>query len=188
MYFQLLTFGIGCFALSKLFCVLCLLTIKELPYPFNVGYLGYTGCFAFLFSAHYGQLDSIIDDGGEETKMARRLGFLAPAVMLFLIAMLMFSSLPVIEKFILGVIYLPALAGSYYNLKHLLADDCGFLFLQAIRPCNIPILFIYVLGLGRVFFEMMGMLELTLVCSILLSIAMVTLIIMAERGHKQWRI
>lgn len=188
MYFQLLTYAMGCFMLGKLFCVLCLLTINELPYPFNIGYFGYMGCFAFLFSANYGQIDSIVDDGGDEIKKARQLGFLAPIAMLICVGLAMFSGLSLNDKIIMFIIYIPAFLGSYYNLKHFIAPDFDFLFLKAIRPCNIPVLLIYFFGIGRVYFEMKMQLELATICSVFMSIACIALILLAERGQKQWKI
>lgn len=188
LYFQLLTFAVGCFMMGKLFCVLSLLSMGRLPYPFHMGYLGYLGCFAFLFSANYGQLDSIIDDGGNEIKKARMAGFLAPSILAVLLIILFLSDMEVINKGLLLIISLPALPGSYFNLKHLIAPDFDFVFLKVIRPCNVPILLIYLLSMTSLFFELNGFVLLADIGSILVSLSFITLIILAARGHNKWKI
>ena len=62
-YLRMIVFGLGCAMLGRLYGTLMLLVKGEYYPGFDVGMLGIIGSFLFFFSANFGQVDSVVDDG-----------------------------------------------------------------------------------------------------------------------------
>ena len=77
-YLRMIVFGIRCAMLGRLYGTLMLLVKGEYYPGFNVGMLGIIGSFLFFFSANFGQLDSVVDDGSSKFIKARIIALAAP--------------------------------------------------------------------------------------------------------------
>ena len=185
MYFQLLVCAAGCFALKELsYAVTEFCGGEELPV--SVALLGVFGCFFFLLSANYGQLDGIVDDGDKANKKARALAWIAPIVLGGALAfvLIMLPEVGMAIRVICGIAFLPLLPASYYNLKHLLLPIDPFGFLRATKMCNVAALCFYALNILQIAAD--G--DWVLYVSVLLALNVVWIVLASERGMKKWGI
>ena len=86
LYLKMITCGIVCLMFSRLFYVIYLLTQGELNRGFDIGVFGIIGSFMFLFSANYGQMDGLVDDGSKEFVETRITALIAPMVIVIIYA------------------------------------------------------------------------------------------------------
>ena len=63
LYASMIVQGMICVVLGRLYQCALLFTGGSLTDNFQVGSLGVMGAFSFFFSANYGQIDSLVDDG-----------------------------------------------------------------------------------------------------------------------------
>ena len=187
MYMQLLVCASGCFALQQLSYVVniwCGVTSAV-----SVGMFGIFGCNFFLFSANYGTLDKIVDDG-KGSGRARAGAAAAPVVMaaLAVAAFLAWKDRNMFCAVMWLVMLIPALPASYFNLKHILLPMDPFEFLRATKPCNIAALAFYlvtaayVIGSASVGSTVGGIL------SVAMSGSVLALSLCAVKGAEKWGI
>lgn len=138
LYFKLITMGIGCYALGNVYDIVKYITDGDVSSGFNVGYFGAIGCFLFLLSANYGQMDGVIDDRSKGAKKARVIGLAAPLMILaILLVNYLLPDTSMSTKIIYTVVAVFASLSSYFNLKHAAIPDMRFGFIKAIRPYNL---------------------------------------------------
>ncbi len=178
MYFQLMTCATGCFALRELWYVINSLCGNT--DGVNIGFFASMGCFLFLLSANYGQMDSIVDDGTLGKEYGKK-AHLAPALLIALtVAIFLVQGVTTIYFAVLEVfILIPAYIGSYFNLKHLLLPVDDFGFLKASRWCNITSLVFMGTFMIYLFF-MRDLRPMAYAADLLMSIVMAGLAISAE--------
>lgn len=188
MYLQLIVCALGSLALGHFFRIICILTSGALPAGFHVGYLGDFSCFMFLFSANYGQMDGIVDDGSEKLRSLRRFSLVAPVVLVILLSTLFLADMRVIKRWILIFSVLPALPAAYYNLKHMLIPDMDFGFIRAIRPFNgAALAFIFINIVYQILYAF-GLYGFSVAASALLAACSFIVIRNAKKGVEQWKI
>ena len=78
LYLQMITASVICLMFARLFQVVHILTQNDLETNFYIGLLGTAGSFMFLFSANYGQMDRLVDDGTSKFTKTRIIACLAP--------------------------------------------------------------------------------------------------------------
>ena len=165
-----------------------MLLVKGEYYPgFNVGMLGIIGSFLFFFSANFGQLDSVVDDGSAQCIKARIIALAAP----FSVAALwcgIFAEYGFNEMTIWVGVEVLALAlalASYFHLKHLIMKDSGSGIIKSMRSYNLLALVYAVLCLMEVLLDWSyaPIIVCVLECAVLLAFLPVL-----KRGVKQWTI
>lgn len=186
LYLQMEICALGCLFLGKLFSILSILCMGTAPEGFHVGYLGIFGCFMFLFSANYGQMDGLIDDKQKKYQVLRLISMVAPIILIVGLLVLAHSQMSKIELSLEIVMMIPAVLSSYYSFKFLIFPDFGFGFVKAIRPCNffsLAIAFFYELEIiCSAYNEINGQ----NLCTILLALSSVGLLVAAQGGTKKW--
>lgn len=140
LYLQLITLGIGCYALGSFYHLCQTLTGSVVVEGFTAAYLGRMGFFLFLFTANFGQINGIVDDRTSKMAYARRIAFLAPLAVALLYVPCMLANVSLATKISIGLVWICAMPSTYFNLKHALIKDDGFGFVKAIRPYNISAL------------------------------------------------
>lgn len=181
--------GLGCMALGCLHDTVYLFVTGYYADNIYIGHLGVVGCFLFLISASYGQLDGIFDDRSKENRKYRLLALLAPAGMILIYILSMQASrtsetMKVLELF--G--WLPMIAASYFNFKHAILPDGGYTFVKAVRLYNIAAT---VYGYAEILYLTMYILEkplLVVVCAAVLAVSACCMMYFAKRGAEQWTI
>ena len=189
LYFQLLIYAVGCFALQLLSdCVL--LWCGNALRAVSVGTLGILGCNFFLLSANYGQLDSIVDDGGKQNKPAKIAAIISPIslAVLGVLAFAIRSSMDTFGAIVWAVVLLPALPASYYNTKHLIMPMDDFGFLRATRPCNIAALVFYLCSTLYAITLALDIAVLYDIFTVAMSLSVLAIALVGVKGAEKWGI
>lgn len=181
--------GLGCMALGCLHDTVYLLVTGHYADDISIGHIGVIGCFLFLISASYGQLDGIFDDRTKENRKYRLLALLAPLLMtLIFIPVLHTGRLSPVMKVVHFIGWIPMILASYFNFKHAILPDGGFAFVKAIRPYNITAT---LFGFAEIVYLTMYILEkpqMTVICAIFLAVSACCMMFFAKRGAEKWTI
>ena len=138
LFLQSITMAMGCHALGSIYHLCQTLTTETVLEGFTPAYLGRIGFFLFLIAASYGQMDRIVDDGSEKIRPSRYIALIAPVLAALLyIPNVIIIELPTQTKIAVMLVWLPAMAAVYYNLKHAIIPDLDFGFIKAIKPYNL---------------------------------------------------
>lgn len=185
LYVRMIVFGVGCAMLGQLFQTLLLLVTGELDDSFNVGVLGIIGCFLFFFSANFGQMDSIVDDGSVKFRKTRIIALAAP-----LVVATVWVAVVVLEGFnestiTLGAVGLFLAMACYFHLKHLIIEDVSFGLIRSIRGYNLLALIYAALCVSEVLVEGLPEVFTVIVC-VLECAVLLAFIPVLERGVKKW--
>ena len=186
---KLVAAGLGSMALGCLHDTVYLFVTGSYANDIYIGHLGVIGCFLFLISASYGQLDGIFDDRSAENRKYRLLALLAPvAMMLIYIPSLYTDNLSKTIKVTDFIGWIPMIIASYFNFKHAIFPDGGFAFVKAVRPYNVAAV---VFGYAEVLYLTMYTLEkplMVVVCAVILAVSACCMMIFAKRGAEKWTI
>ena len=189
VYAQMITLAAGCMSLGRLYQVIRIVTIGESFDEFHLGLLGVIGCLLFLFSANFGLMDRIVDDGSKEYTKYRLLPAAAPAlVTAFFLLFFLLSDQPrtvIIASFFVSVFVAEA---SYYNLKHLIFPDVEDGFFRCMRPYNLLALVFEFLSLSELFCLSRGLSLLVFITGVLMGILLPAIVLAVDRGIKKWSI
>ncbi|MCR5652204.1 MAG: hypothetical protein K6F88_00220 [Ruminococcus sp.] len=71
VFTQMITFAVGCLGFGKLYRIIRIITGGELVDKFRLGVLGVIGSLVFLFSANFGAVDILADDGSKALRKYR---------------------------------------------------------------------------------------------------------------------
>ena len=187
MYLQLLVCASGCFALEQLSYIVNLWC--GVASVVSIGMFGIFGCNFFMLSANFGTLDKIVDDSKGFNKL-RVVSIIAPVVMavLTIFAFLSWKDKDMFSAVMWGLMLIPALPASYFNLKHILLPLDSFEFLRATKPCNIVALVFYVATAAYII--SLASMENTIsgLLSVLMSLSVLALSLCAVKGAKRWGI
>lgn len=189
MYFRLLLAAIGCYMLKELSLVVDSLCNGSQAHS-DISMLANLGCFLFLLSANYGQLDSVVDGGEAQNRKAARLAVIAPLILAVgsvYAGILVVLFKPVYLSAMIVIILLTALPASYYNLKHILMPIDDFGFLKGTKWCNIFALLIYAANICYVLAYYGGYRSFKDIISIVMAVLVAGLSISAVRGRERWR-
>ena len=98
----------------------------------------------------------------------------------------MLAVVPVSTKVIYSVLWIPAMFSSYFNLKHAIIPDMGFGFVKAIRPFNMSALsFTFLQLIHLTVWNYCDWISL-LISGTIFGASCIVMIVMADRGVKQW--
>ena len=189
LFLQSITMAMGCHALGSIYHLCQTLTIEDVLEGFTPAYLGRIGFFLFLLTASYGQMDRIVDDGSKKARPSRYIALLAPlcAVLLYVPNGTM-EDLPLPTKIAALLVWLPAVASVYFNLKHAIIPDCDFGFIKAIKPYNVLAM---CLGFAELLcltaWDYLYNIPLVLT-SVLFAVLCVALMLAAKKGAEKWTI
>lgn len=186
---KLVAAGLGCMALGCLHDTVYLFVTGSYANDIYIGHLGVIGCFLFLISASYGQLDGIFDDRSKENRKYRVLALLAPMAMILLyIPSVVTDNLSPVIKVTDFIGWIPMIIASYYNFKHAIFPDGGFAFVKAVRPYNATAV---IFGFAEVLYLTMYTLEKPLavvICAAVLAVSACGMMFFAKRGAERWTI
>ena len=103
---------------------------------FQVGVLGVLGTFAFFFSSNYGQIDSLVDDGGDAFRRYRMIAWTGPALIAVLYLPTAFGPQTAAEKAVGAIVAFVIAAACYYHVKHLFIPDVDYGVVKCLRRFN----------------------------------------------------
>lgn len=188
LYGQMITYAILCVVIGRLYDIARLSTGAEITGRFQLGTLASIGSFLFFFSANYGALDSIVDDGSKQFKKYRVFSLIAPvAVIVAYFPLFCFSDVSVLWKAQSGVVMFFAALCSYYNLKHLIIPDVDFGVVKSLRPYNFLALLFMVSCIAECYSLSRGNEMLTLIIGCLTAAVSLVMLPMISYGLKKSR-
>ncbi|MBQ4487237.1 MAG: hypothetical protein II936_09565 [Oscillospiraceae bacterium] len=136
LYASMIVLGTGCIALGHLYSFLRLMTGFSSSGVFHVGILGTIGAFSFFFSANYGQIDSLVDDGREDYNKYRLIPFIPVAVIILMYIWIMMSPATAAERTTDGIAAIFIGAAAYFHMKHLVIPDVDYGVVRCQRGYN----------------------------------------------------
>lgn len=191
LFLQIVACGLGCMALGNVFSFVLQITapqdvLNDIVNGFNIGLLGSFGLFAFIFSASFGQIDGLGDDRSKALRKYRLIALVAPVVMIAILLLIIFSGIELNMRVVYGVLFIPAILASYYNLKHLIIPDIEDGILAAIRKYNLSILILTVLIMISFAFKVYGLTIAYSVVNILAGVCALFVLWFAKEGTERW--
>lgn len=187
LYVQMIVFGVGCAMLGRLFTTLLYLVNGELNDGFNVGMLGIIGCFLFFFSANFGQMDSIVDDGSTKFRKTRIIALAAPVTVAAIWCVIAATSGINASSIWVGIEMLFVALASYFHLKHLIIEDVSFGLIRAIRSYNLLSLVYALLCISEVLVDVLNLpAAFSVIVCVLECAVLLAFIPVLERGVKKW--
>ena len=188
VYAQMITLAAGCMALGRLYQLIRLLTGGDIFSRFHLGLLGVIGSLMFFFSANFGVMDTITDDGAPENRRFRTLPAIAPALTaLIYLWLFLLSDQPLVVKTAAFFVSLLVAGASYYNLKHLIFPD-AYGIINVLRPYNLLALFFEFLCLAEAVAMSRENAAVTLLIGILMGAVLPAIVVSVDRGIKQWSV
>ncbi len=187
LYFQLFVCVAGCFAIEQFSSVIAT-WCNVINSGFGIGMLGIFGCDSFLLSANFGTIDKIVDDGKTVKKSVKLISFIAPIIILILMAVtfIAWKDKSMFCAVMWIIMFIPSLFGSYFNVKHMIMPLDDFGVLKATKPCNISAILFYLIVFSFVICSGFSLVEITYMSSILASLSVLGLVIASIKGAKQW--
>ena len=187
LYVRMIIFSIGSAMLGRLFETLQYLVNGQIETGFQVGMLGTVGCFMFLFSANYGQMDSIVDDHSKQFRKTRIISLAAPLVTiafwLVIVAAKGFNSTTII----LGIETLFIAQAAYFHLKHLIIKDIEYGLIKSIRGYNLIALIYALLCMLEMLVKSFALPDFCIIIVYILQcLVMLAFVPILERGVKKW--
>ena len=188
LYKKMVACALGCLFIERLYGIIQILVSGDVTEFFQIGTFGNIGCFMFLFSANYGTIDSLIDDGSDELKKYRRIALIAPLVTVAIAVLLLFSPSHPTRSITCAVEELFTGASAYYSLKHLIIPKKYSDLLSSLRPFHACSLLLAaglitenIIWCYQVFSNIVWAIP-----YILLIIVMPAIAPLLERGMKKW--
>lgn len=187
LYTRMIVFGIGSAMLGRLFETLSLFAFGEIPSGFHIGVLGIVSSFLFFYTANFGQMDSLVDDGSAKFRKYRMIGMIAPVVILILYILYLknteFGAGAIVRAIEAIVIALAA----YYHLKHLVIEDVDYGIIRSIRGYNLVALIYAVLCmLEMILTASPYSIIWTVIVDLLICVILLIFIPVLEKGVKKW--
>ena len=187
LYVRMIIFSVGCAMFGRLFETLQYLVNGELGNGFHVGMLGIIGSFLFLFSANFGQMDSVVDDGSPVFRKTRLISLAAPLVIIAIWCLIAFTKGLNKTTIPLGIETLFIAQASYFHLKHLIINDVEYGLIKAIRNYNLFALIYALLCMLEMLVESFNLPDFCIVIVYVLQcIVLILFAPILERGVKKW--
>ena len=188
-YSQLITLALGCAFLGRLYNIVVLVCDGSLPRTFNTGVLGTIGCFMFIFSANYGEMDSLCEKKLPGNRKYSYIALAAPAMLAAAAVMiLLFSE----ESIMLRLTYAGEMGfimfAAYFNLKHLLIKDVEGGIIRSIRGYNLIALLLELLYTAELVFDSFGLKKPKSAVYLLMSVCLLAVIPVLKKGISNWKV
>ena len=189
LYAQMITLAVGCMAFGRLYQVVRLMTGGNIYNEFQLGILGVVGSLLFLFSANFGLMDSLADDGSKTFLKYRIIPLLAPLLVVVLyVVFILCSDLPSLAKIMGAFLTFFVIETSYFNLKHLIFPDVDFGVVNCMKSYNLLALIYDFLCIAEMIAVSRGIETGICAIGVLMGIILALIVPVAERGMKKWTI
>lgn len=188
MYLWMITLGVGCAMLTSLLNFLQILTQGVLPLRFNVGMFGSIGTFLCFFTANFGQMDSLVDDGSKKFIKYRIIAVLAPILLLVLYMPTLVYDIEIGLRIVQTVILIVTMLASYFHLKHFIFPDVDFGIIKCIRGYNFLALLYSVCSILSIVGRTLSVDILWMTAEIIGSIILLCILPILGHEVKKWKI
>lgn len=189
VYAQMISLAVGSMAFGRLYQVVRLLTKGEVINEFQLGVLGVIGSLLFLFSANFGLMDSLADDGSKTFLKYRIIPIVAPVAIVAIYFICIFSAdYRLYIKVIGAVIAFFAAQASYFNLKHLIFPDVDYGVIKCLKSYNLLALIYSFICVFETAILASGSKVALIIIEIIMGILLLIIVPWVERGMKKWTI
>ncbi len=142
LYLKMVVLAVACMMISRIYLLLQYLTGKDIPDGFHVGILCMLGCFLFLFSANFGMIDGLADDGSMKFLKYRLISWIVPIVLIAsFVPMYAFDNIS-IKLIAYSVVLFVVAISARFHFKHLILPDVDYGVVRQIRGYNAVALFL----------------------------------------------
>ena len=187
VYAQMITLAAGCMAFGRLYQVVRILTQGDILTEFQLGILGVVGSLVFFFSANFGLMDSLADDGSKEYVKYRIIPLIAPiTVILIYVIFIALADISKLSKIIGAVITFFAMQTAYFNLKHLIFPDVDYGVIKCLKLYNILALIYSYLCMAEMIALSRGNEIIICISGVLMGVILLVVVPTVERGIKKW--
>lgn len=187
IYLLMIIMAVGSMAFGRLYQIIRLLTGGEIYNEFQLGVMGVIGSLIFLFSANFGVMDSLADDGKSEYRKYRLIPLIVPVIELAIyIVFFILVDCPLVLRVVAGGLFLSAMLSGYYHLKHLIFPDVDFGVIKCLEKYNFLALIYSFLCITEMVLIAGGSQVLTSVAEVLMGIILLLMVFAVERGFKKW--
>ncbi len=186
LYASMIVLGLACVVLGRMFQCILLWTGGSLTERFQIGVLGTAGAFAFFLSANYGQIDSLVDDGGKRFRKYRVVGWAGFLCILALYAAIALSPAALPLKISFAVSALIIAAACCFHVKHLIIPDVDYGVVRCQRAYNALALVMGLASMAEMAALAWGSEPLFLISGAVLCAAALTIVPAMDRGVKKW--
>ena len=186
LYASMIVLGTGCIMLGRGYTFMRMFTGLPVSGIFHVGILGTAGTFAFFFSSNYGQIDSLVDDGGDIFLKYRLIAFSAVLLTAVMYILILMSPAPAAEKFSDGIVSASVAAASYFHLKHIMIPDIDYGVVRCLRRYNILALMYAVLCLAEMTVKAYGISDLIIAVYAAQCPISLMLVPVMNKGVQEW--
>ena len=183
----MITLSVGCMAFGRLYQVVRLLTDGDIFNEFQLGFLGIIGSLLFFFSANFGLMDSLADDGSKRFLKYRIIPIIAPITSLLLyVFFILMRDLPLLAKIMGAVLTFFVMETTYFNLKHLIFPDVDYGVINCLKTYNVLVLIYGFLCIVEII-VISGENEIAIsVVGALMGLILLAIVPTLERGIKKW--
>ena len=189
LYSQLVTLGIGCAFLGRLYNVVVIVCNDEIPSTFNTGVIATIGCFMFIFSANYGEMDSLCEKKLPGNKKYRVIGLAAPVLLAAEAACIVaFGSCGIVLRITYAAVLGFIMFAAYFNLKHLLIRDVEGGIIKSIRGYNLIALLLEFLYAAEMMLDAFEIIKPKSIVYVLMSICLLAIIPVLKREITSWKV
>ena len=189
LYSQLVTLAIGCAFLGRLYNIVVIICDGALPRTFNTGVLATIAFFMFIFSANYGEMDSLCE---KKLPGNRKYSFIALAAPFLLeaeaIAVIAFSRQSIVLRLTYAAVLTFMMLAAYFNLKHLLIRDVEDGIIKSIRGYNLLALLLELLYGAELLFDAFDMLKPKSIVYLLMSVCLIAIIPLLKKEITSWKV
>lgn len=186
LFLQIVTCAMGCMLLGQCYYVVYFLTFGIAPMGFNIGLFGLIGMYFFLYSASFGAMDSLGDNGSKEFSKYRLISLAAPLFVAALSVGILLTQLSIGEKVGNLIMAIPIAFTSYFALKHLIIPDVDLGILKVMRKYNILILAFSIINIISITLISFGIPYVREATSILNIFIIPCIVPIANGGVKKW--
>ena len=186
LYLKMVVLAMACMMVGRIYVLLQYVTKGTVPAGFNVGMLGLLGCFLFLFSANYGMIDGLADDGDIEYLKYRIISFIAPVVLIAIYGAVFLLRGVDTDMIAYAVVILFIAIASRYHFKHIIFPDIEYGIVRSIRGYNVVALLLCVFTALWIVFDLTGHTYMYLICGILVSICSIIIIPLLKKEATKW--
>ena len=186
LFSVMIILAVGCSTLGRIYQFLSILTGHTVTNMFHVGLLGVMGTFSFFFSANYGPIDTLVDDGSPMFRKNRLIGVLGPICVALLYLPIFSSEVGLAVKVSYGIVAIFIGLSLYYNVKHLFISDVEFGIVSCLRPYNALAIFYGILCMLELLTFVYETRVLSMVIEIAIAFILLFIVPIMDRGVKKW--
>ncbi len=188
LYFRILTFAVGCFALGRMYEVLYVLCVGKMTELANLGQLGTVTMSLFMMTANRGSLDYMLDDRRKELRKYRLIPLVFPLLFAcFGLWLILSGCKDSTGTMISGFVALVMMVTVYFEGKHLIFPDEGLNFAASMRITNASSMVFNFAAFAMLSMDVKSLSAVYFSLGVVVAIISIVIIVSADKGVRRWQ-